>query len=146
MKRISLPAALAAAGIALAMAATAQAVDPNRGQFNGGNVNPHQGNSPFPQNQQGVPTTPTSIPGQQFFNSLGNFNDPFFTPEIYSPTFPSTIPQIPGGPQTSTGWNLPPRGPPCWSCIWPIAWSSSSRRRSGRSSRPPRGHGPVETA
>lgn len=91
MKWTSLPAAALAAGLALASAGPAGAVDPSRGYFNNSNNNANTGTTIPGQNQ----FSPTSIPGQQFFNSLGSFNDPFFTPEIYSPTTPSTIPQSP---------------------------------------------------
>lgn len=89
MKWTSLPTAALAVGLAIAVTTPAGAVDPNRGYSNNTNTNT---STTVPSQ---VPFTPTSIPGQQFFNSLGNFNDPFFTPEIYTPTTPTTIPTSP---------------------------------------------------
>ncbi|MCA8999579.1 MAG: YbaY family lipoprotein [Planctomycetaceae bacterium] len=92
MKRISL--ATAAAFVALAATTAHAVVIPNSGNNNQNNSTIPNSNSSQPTN----PFNPLALPGQDFFNGLGNQQDQFLTPNIYNtqPFFPdqgTTVPQ-----------------------------------------------------
>lgn len=99
MKRTSWSFPLAMYTVVLMIPPGADAVDINR-------VSPsHSGTQPTqqPQQNQPVPVVPGALPGQELFHNLGNHNDPFFTPDLFSPVRyqPGQQPQPSPGTQTT---------------------------------------------
>jgi len=83
MKRISFAATLLVGAIAVGPGKTAHAIDVTRGTTNPQSITP-----------QNNLYNPNTLPGQGFYNGLGNTNDPFFNPGQSNPNL--AYPAYPG--------------------------------------------------
>ena len=70
-------------------------------------VDPKTGNSPKPAAPEQF--NPAALPGQEFFNTFGSQNDPFYTPNLFNPN--PVVPPTQVAPGTHSGTTIPVPNP-----------------------------------